>query len=352
MSLAGARSGRERLAGLTGATELLLRAQQPNGAIDWFEDGGAWDAWNHSECLMALAVMGELEAARRGFDHLAERQETDGSWICGYGSALPMADEIHVARAGAPLVKDANFAAYPAVALWHLWRLTGERADVDRWWPTVRAGIAFVLGLQHPEGDISWSGDAHGAADDDALLAGNASIFKSLECALWLAELVGDPQPLWAVARQRLREAVVGKPHRFNRDGVRRGGFAMDWYYPALAGVLERREALARLLEGAPRFIVPGVGCRCVDDQPWMTVAETCELAMALFGLSQTARGARLLEWIEPYKDETGAYWMGWQFEAQVIWPEERPTWTQAAAILAHDALLAATPAFNVILPG
>ncbi len=57
----------EPLAWLGGAVEVMLEVQRPDGAIAWFDDG-AWDPWNHAECLMALAIMGEAEAAARGWD--------------------------------------------------------------------------------------------------------------------------------------------------------------------------------------------------------------------------------------------------------------------------------------------
>jgi hypothetical protein len=344
------RLARAEMSRLAAAARFLLEAQLPDGRICWYDDG-PWDAWNHAECLMALAVMGELDAARRGFDLLAETQDSDGAWVCDYGGGLPMADDTRIARGPAPQFKDSNFAAYSAVALWHLWRMTGETDDLVRYWPMVRSAIEFVLGLQHPDGDISWSLEGHGGADDDALLAGNASIYKSLLCAEALSELVGDEQPNWTLARLRLRRAIACKPSRFDRAGLCRSKFAMDWYYPALSGALPPGAAFAKLESGAARFIAPGVGCRCVDDQPWVTVAETCELALTLIGLGAPETGALLLRQLDRCRDMGGVYWMGWQYEAGVAWPEERPSWTQAAAILAYDALYAASPASDVLLP-
>ena len=31
---------------------------------------------------------------------------------------------------------------------------------------------------------------------------------------------------------------------------------------------------------------------------------------------------------------------MGWQYEENIFWPKERPSWTSAAAILAADTIL------------
>jgi hypothetical protein len=339
----------EVLAWLGGAVDCMLEAQTADGAIPWFDDG-AWDPWNHAECVMALGVMGEIEAAQRGMDYLARSQGADGGWLAGYGSALPMDGPTQLSREPAPTIHDTNFCAYPAVALWRHFRLSGDLASVRRYWPMIRAAIGFVLGLQSPAGDISWSSEALGTDVDDALLAGNASIHKSLECAMRLAELVGDLQPHWRVAQLRLRHAILCRPDRFDRAGQNRAGFAMDWYYPVLAGVMPQAAALARLESRAPRFIEPGLGCRCVASEPWVTVAETCELALALLGVGLRGQAAGLLDWQLRHRDGVGAFWMGWQFEQGVVWPEERPTWTQAAAILAFDALRQAAPGWDVLI--
>ncbi len=339
----------EPLAWLGGAVEVMLEVQRPDGAIAWFDDG-AWDPWNHAECLMALAIMGEAEAAARGWDYLAASQSPGGGWLAGYGSALPMDGPTRLARGPAPSAQDSNFSAYPAVALWRAFRLNGDIAAVRRYWPMIRAAIEFVLGLQSPDGDIAWCGEALGTDVDDALLAGNASIFKSLECALRLADLVSDPQPHWRAAQARLKQAILCRPDRFDRAGQDRSGFAMDWYYPVLTGVMRSAAALARLESRATRFIEPGRGCRCVAAEPWVTVAETCELALALTSLGLTAQARLLLDWQLQHRDASGAFWMGWQFREAVVWPEERPTWTQAAAILAFDALRQASPGWDVLI--
>jgi hypothetical protein len=347
MSLTLARAPRATAA-LASAARRILEIQTAEGAIAWFEDG-PWDAWNHAECLMALGAMGESHAMTLGFDYLARTQEASGAWACGYGNAVPMADRDHIARTPAPLVRDSNFAAYPATALWHAWRLTGDMTLVERHWPMVRAAMGFVLTCQHPQGDISWCGEAHGRLEDDAILAGNASIFAALGHAALLGDLVGDPQPAVAMARQRLHVALTSRPDRFDRAGNDRSGFAMDWYYPILCGVWPEEAAVARLEAGRARFIEPGRGCRCVAHEPWATVAESAELALALIRLGRDAEAAEILAWQDACRDADGAWWMGWQFAEDIPWPREKPSWTQAALILAHDALTNTSPASRVL---
>jgi hypothetical protein len=151
---------------LRGAAQAMLAVQTRDGAIPWFQDG-PWDAWNHAECVMALGVMGETEAAQAGLDYLQATQAQDGSWLGQYGNALPMDGRLKIARMATTALKDSNFIAYPAVAVWHGFQLTGDLAEARRRWPMVRAAIDFVLGLQHAAGDISWCAEAHGGPLDD-----------------------------------------------------------------------------------------------------------------------------------------------------------------------------------------
>jgi hypothetical protein len=249
------------------------------------------------------------------------------------------------------MARDTNFAAYPATALWRHWRLNGDRRFVRAYWPTVRAALEFVLGRQHAPGDVSWCGEVHGGEGDDALIAGCASIFSSLGHGLALADIVGDPQPAWAWARASLREALLNRPERFDRAGSR-SDFAMDWYYPVLAGVFDGAAGAARIDAGLDRFVEAGRGCRCVGAEPWATVAESAELAMTLIRLGRREAAAALLTWQDAHRDADGAWWMGWQFAEAIPWPSEKPSWTQAAMVLARDALHEITPGWGVLVAG
>jgi hypothetical protein len=57
---------------------------------------------------------------------------------------------------------------------------------------------------------------------------------------------------------------------------------------------------------------------------------------------------SRLLALIESRRDESGAFWMGWQFVEEIDWPAERPSWTQAAYVLALDMYGQITPASQI----
>src|SRR5690606_20234236 len=57
----------------------ILQTQLPNGCIPWFENGKA-DRWDHIEAAMGLTIGGELAAAQRAYQWLADEQLADGSW--------------------------------------------------------------------------------------------------------------------------------------------------------------------------------------------------------------------------------------------------------------------------------
>ena len=69
----------------------------------------------------------------------------------------------------------------------------------------------------------------------------------------------------------------------------------MDWYYPVLGGPVRGRAAYELLESRWDEFVVPGLGIRCVDTNPWVTGAETCELAMALDTIGDHRRALTLL---------------------------------------------------------
>jgi hypothetical protein len=121
--------------------------------------------------------------------------------------------------------------------------------------------------------------------------------------------------------------------------------FAMDWFYPVLAGVVTGAEAQRRIERGWKKFVVEGHGVRCVSDQPWVTVAETAELVLALAGMGSPEPAGVVFGWLADRRFEDGTYWAGFTVPELVVWPEEKLTWTNAGVLLAADALFGLTPA-------
>ena len=53
----------------------IAAAQESSGAIPW-SVGAHTDVWNHVESAMALLAAGEVEAAERAYDWVADRAAT------------------------------------------------------------------------------------------------------------------------------------------------------------------------------------------------------------------------------------------------------------------------------------
>jgi hypothetical protein len=309
--------------------ESIVAVQEASGAIGWPD--GHIDAWNHTECAMALSACGLPGPARHAYDWLRATQRGDGSW------PKKTAPGGRVGEAAS----DSNQVAYVAVGVWHEFLVTGDAAFVRAMWPTVRRAIGFVLDLRQPRGEIAWERTADGDPAAYALLTGCSSICQSLGCAARVAERVGEPQPDWELAASRLGHVVACHPEAF----ADKSRFSMDWYYPVLAGPVRGPGALERLNAGWSEFVVPGLGVRCVRDEPWVTGAETCELALALDAAGDTHRALELFADVQHLRDPDGAYWTGWQFANRAHFPAERSSWTAAAMILAADALSRTTAA-------
>jgi hypothetical protein len=296
--------------------------QAADGSIGWPD--GHVDAWNHVECAMALSACGLRDAARQAYAWLADAQQQDGSW------QVRLAD-----GAAGDRTAESNHAAYCAVGVWHELLVTGDDGFAAAMWPVVRSGIEFALGLQQPRGEIIWRRHADGTPEGYALLTGSSSMYTSLRCAIALADHVADPQPGWELAASQLAHAVACHDDAF----ADKSRFSMDWYYPVLGGPVRGPAAQRRLASGWDAFVVPGLGVRCVSDEPWVTGAETCELAIALNAIGQRDEALAQFEVIQHLRDPDGGYWTGWQFANRQHFPNEQSSWTAAAIVLAADAL-------------
>ncbi len=300
----------------------IAATQQPDGSIGWPD--GRVDAWNHVECAMALSVCGLRAEARRAYAWLEATQQPDGSWPVQ--AAAGRAEE---------WAAESNHAAYSAVGVWHELLVTGDEDFAARMWPVVQAAIGFAIGLQTARGEIVWRRHQDGTPDSYALLTGSASMYQSLQCAIALAEHLGDPQPDWELAVTLLGHAVACHREAF----ADKSRFSMDWYYPVLGGAVRGAAAEQLLQANWDTFVVPGLGVRCVRDEPWVTGAETCELAMALDAIGHRDRALELFDQVQFLRAEDGGYWTGWQFRTGKHYPYEQSSYTAAAIVLAADVL-------------
>jgi hypothetical protein len=90
-------------------------------------------------------------------------------------------------------------------------------------------------------------------------------------------------------------------------------------------------------------------------DRPWYTVAETCELVLALDAVGLTSRARQMLSWVHPLRTAGGGYWTGVTHPERELYPvgEETP-WTAATVLMAADAIegVSATAGFFRSLAG
>ncbi|MBW2368029.1 MAG: phenyltransferase domain-containing protein [Deltaproteobacteria bacterium] len=309
----------------------ILRVQRHSGEIPWSEDGKT-DPWDHVESAMGLTVAGYFEAAKKAYNWSRNTQLDDGSWWSEYTAGKPVADAF----------KDANMTAYIAVGVHHYYLATGDIHFLHRMWPAVSRAMDFVMGLQGPGGQIFWAKRADHSISKRALLTGSSSIYLSLCCALESARVLGLKMPAWEMALAGLGEAIRNRPHLFDRSKSR---FSMDWYYPILSGAVTGKAARSRVENHWEKFVVDSWGVLCVSGEPWVTMAETCELVMSLAAMGEYALAETIFQWICGNCYEDGAYWTGLTIPERIIYTDEKTTWTGAAVLLAADMLYSLTPA-------
>jgi hypothetical protein len=315
---------------LAATVDSIAAWQEPSGMVPWFPGGHA-DPWNHVEAAMALTVGGRLAEAGRAFDWLVATQRPDGAWHQYY-----VGDRVEEAKL------DANVCAYVAAGAWHHFLATGDTGFLEAMWPVVERAMDFVLDLQTPRGEIVWARHADGTPWSFALLTGSSSISHSLRCAIAAAERLGHERPDWELSAARLVWVVANRPEAF----APKHRWAMDWYYPVLAGVVGGDAGRERLAAGRDRFLMDGVGVRCVSDRPWVTAAETCECAMAHVAVGERERAVELFAWAQDLRHDDGSYWTGIVHPERVHFPGgERSTYTAAAVVLAADAIWGTGPA-------
>ena len=309
---------------------LIVQTQKQDGEIPW-ADGEKTDPWDHVESTMGLTIGGYYEEARKAFCWLKNNQLEDGSWYAAYRNG-EVEDPTH----------DTNMSTYIAVGLLHYYLVTGDKEFLSLMWDTMEKGIEFALGLQTPEGAIHWAKSPEGVVEPMALLTGSSSVYMSIKCALVIAAILGTEKTKWKIALFNLKDAICNKPHLFNMTKSR---FSMDWFYPILSGAVTGEKAMQRIDKYWKKYIVNNHGVRCVSDQPWVTIAETSELCLALSAMGNDNMAGMVFDWIQERTFDDDTFWCGYTHPDIVVWPEEKMTWTNAVVLMAADALFDLTPA-------
>ncbi len=318
---------------IAAVADLIANTQSPEGEIPW-SPGDKTDPWDHVEATMGLTISGRMKEARLAFEWMASVQLENGSWYSSYRKGIPE-----------DMTQDSNQSSYIAVGLFHYYLITKDESFLRLFWPVVQSAIDFAVSLQAPGGEIYWAISPEGRIDQMALLTGSSSVYLSLKCALEIARILKKPASSWKKALSCLQDAIQNKPHHFNMTKSR---YSMDWFYPVLAGAITGNDARVRIDRFWKKFLVEEQGVRCVSDHPWVTIAETSELCLALCAMGNNQLAKIVFNWICDKRYEDGSYWCGHTYPDMIIWPDEKITWTNAVVLIAADALYYLTPASNL----
>ena len=310
----------------------ILEVQEDDGSIPW-EAGKKLDPWDHVEAAMGLSIAGKKEEAKAAFLWLKHNQLPDGSWYSEFKNSLPTTKR-----------RETNFSAYIATGLWHFHLIFQDKIFLKQMLPTLLAAVNFVLSKQTDLGDILWAAEEGKEILDDSLITGSSSIFKSLECASAIFKIFDEPSENLKISMQKLKDSINDNPERYDRTWESKSRYSMDWYYPVLCGVYDKEKSLIQIKSTWTEFVVEGKGCKCVKEEPWVTIAESSELVAALVRIGEISKAKDVFDSLHQWRDSDGLYWTGYVYTDKKFWPIEKPTWTAGAVLLAADAIYKFTP--------
>lgn len=321
------------------SVEYILKVQNQDGSIPW-EENKKLDPWDHIEAAMGLSVAGKKEEAESAFLWLKENQLSDGSWYSEYLMSSPVTKR-----------KETNFSAYIATGLWHYYLIFEDKNFLKLMLPTITKSVNFVTSMQTEQGDIYWASEEDKEILDDSLITGSSSIYKSLECASAIFNLLGESSLQVDISKKNLKNSILNNPERYDRNWESKSRYSMDWYYPILCGIYDDKKSIKDIETKWSKFIVDDMGCKCVEEEPWVTVAESSELVLALVKIGLREEALKIFNSLHQWRDtQDGLYWTGYVYKDKKFWPVEKPTWTAGAVLLAADALYEFTPGSELFL--
>ena len=321
------------------SVEYILKVQKQDGSIPW-EENKKLDPWDHIEAAMGLSVAGKKEEAESAFLWLKENQLSDGSWYSEYLMSSPVTKR-----------KETNFSAYIATGLWHYYLIFEDKNFLKFMLPTITKSVNFVTSMQTEQGDIYWASEEDKEILDDSLITGSSSIYKSLECASAIFNLLGESSLQVDISKKNLKNSILNNPERYDRNWESKSRYSMDWYYPILCGIYDDKKSIKDIETKWSKFIVDDMGCKCVEEEPWVTVAESSELVVALVKIGLREEALKIFNSLHQWRDtQDGLYWTGYVYKDKKFWPVEKPTWTAGAVLLAADALYEFTPGSELFL--
>ena len=304
--------------------ESIARCQLGSGMIPWAKGSHA-DAWNHTEAVMALSIGSRLDEARRGVDWVAGSIGRDGT-ICQFYSGSGVRE---------PRI-DLNCCLYTNVGLLAFLVASRDVGYVAEVLPRFDLTTNFVLGYQRSDGSFPWAIDPDLTPKSSSLKAASSAMLISLEAAMVLDELVGRNRPELKEAHEALA-GFLGDP---GSEFLDKSEWAMDGYYPVLAGVFDQPGYASALRSFMARFYIEGEGIQAVASSNWITVAETSEVAMAEIRLGNLEAASRLLRDLGPLARPDGGFLTGWVLPERRSFPAgEVSSYSAAAYVIARFLL-------------
>ena len=289
----------------------IISNQSLSGAIFWDEKGKC-DPWDHCECLIALAIYEEWENFWKGVNWFFTNLNEDGLIYAEFQNEKP-----------SKLYNESHHAPYIIMPL-----LQAYLIDHDQDYKKILTNEQLLKlekifealnDFKDQDGYFYWAKDSNGYSDN-SLITASMSIFLSLA----------------AKDKSVPKFKIDMWQEKFDRDGVDRSRFSMDFYYPFLAGIKNNKEEFLDLLDN---YYVKGFGVKCVAEEPWVTIAESSECAISALIHDNEDIAKDIFNDIQQFQNKDGIFPTGYQYDMEIFWPEENSTWTNAAVIIAAHAL-------------
>ena len=312
----------------------IEKNQSSSGMIYWDEKKN-FDAWDHFECLTALAILGRKDSFLKGLNWFLDNLSKDNQIFSSYKGKKITQNyyELH-------------HAIYFSVPLLQGFYIFEEIELLKKNFETLKNIVEKTINSRDNYGFFYWA-EKDGEFQDNSLISATSSIYLSLKASIEIYKFLKKDTKLLEDIIKSIEQQFTGDMSRFNRDGVDRSRFSMDAYYPYLAGINLDNQTL---LDSLSDFYVPGMGIKCVKEEPWVTFAESSEAIISLIRVGEIEFAKKIMSEIENFKNEEGIFPTGYQFSEKIFWPDERSTWTNAAYIIAKDCLYDLTQKKKAIL--
>ena len=320
------------------AKNWIVQNQFLDGSIPWDEKGKC-DAWDHSECLISLAIYKEWEAFDKGVDWFFSNLNSQGLIYSEFNNQQPT-----------QLNYQSHHAPYIALPLLQRYLIDKNLDHLNKYLPQLTTIFSSLLDFMDADGMYYWSKDDDGYSDN-SLITASMSIAISVQAYTSIIEILdlanekSDYDTDLKSKSLKDLKTLLDKSfwsnseiqwNRFDRDGVDRSRFSMDFFYQSLARVNLDKDFFKSNLKN---FYEQDLGIKCVAEEPWITIAETSECIIATYLNYDKSLAIKMFEDILKFQNPDGIFPTGYQYKLDILWPNEQSTWTNAALIIAANVI-------------